>query len=194
MLITKLVRTHALFTIRCASSRKLQGPHSTARIFIFRPAEGEEGEGMWRWWVAVRLCEWGCESVSGVWTSGPGGDWRADFIRPKEETKEDASREKKGKKKVPSLICEATAWHISNLYAQLSTGRLIFPLPPLSLSLHLDQTEHAQCWTEARLHTKNDYDIGRSLNVGDCASNVRSWRKWVQVNKLYKQNGWIEAK
>lgn len=28
---------------------------------------------------------------------------------------------------VPSLICKATAWHIRNLYAQLTTGRLIFP-------------------------------------------------------------------
>jgi len=52
--------------------------------------------------VAVRLCEWDAGSVSGVGVSGPGGDWKADFISLKEETKEDASGKKREKKCHPS--------------------------------------------------------------------------------------------
>lgn len=78
----------------------------------------------------------GCLSAFGVWVSGPGGNWKANFISLKEETKEDA-----GWKKVPFLICKATAWHIRNLYAQLTTGRLIFPLQLfLSASLPIKQS------------------------------------------------------
>lgn len=63
------------------------------------------------------------------------------------------------RKKVPSLICKATAWHIRNLYAQLTTGRLIFPLSlaiytTLSLPLALDQTEWAGAITLDRSETQ----------------------------------------
>lgn len=95
----------------------------------------------------------GCLSAFGVWVSGPGGNWKANFISLKEETKEDA-----GWKKVPFLICKATAWHIRNLYAQLTTGRLIFPL---------------QLFLSASLPIKQSYRVGLKQHY---IYKVRAWR------------------
>ena len=92
---------------------------------------GGVGGGCWRWWL--RLCEWDVrvslvsECLAQVATGRP----TSLALKRKQR--------KMHRKKVPSLICEATAWHIRNLYAQLTTGRLIFPLP-LSLSPSLSHT------------------------------------------------------
>lgn len=116
--------------------------------------------GRWRWRrLVVRLCEWDVRvplvsvCLAQVATGRPTSL---------------ASKRKQRKmlcKKVPSLICKATTWHIRNLYAQLTTGRLIFPLPlsptlslPLSLSLALDQTEQSP-WIEATLNAQHVYEL-----------------------------------
>ena len=99
------------------------------------------GGGCWGWWL--RLCEWDVrvslvsECLAQVATGRP----TSLALKRKQR--------KMHRKKVPSLICEATAWHIRNLYAQLTTGRLIFPLPlSLSSSLSLSHTH-----THTHTHT-----------------------------------------
>lgn len=129
----------------------------------------------WRWrWVttlAVRLCEWDVrvplvsECLAQVVTGRPTSL---------------ASQRKQRKMlrgKMPSLICKATAWHIRNLYAQLTTGRLIFPL-----SLSLNETEQSS-QIEATLNAQHVY-AGKAYLI--CTKHTNPSTRFMIYTLLYK--------